>query len=77
LYGLEEVERVEALEQQARALSGAFLSHFSQHAPKKLEEAQRSLLARLRANETPKPGMAFDELATFPGMPGYRKGPVS
>ena len=75
LYALEEVERIERLEQEHRDLTAAFRYKYD---GRQLMDEQQAFRAKLaRGDGAGSPGMSLDELASFPGMPGATKKPVS
>lgn len=51
IYGLNEVERIERLEQEAAVVRGAFLQNYAFADPKKLMAEQRMLMQRVRAGD--------------------------
>jgi hypothetical protein len=75
LYALEEVERIEGLEQEHRDLTMAFRFKYD---GRQLMDEQHAFRTRLlRGDEDGAAGMTPDQLLTFPGMPGYKKPLVS
>ena len=72
------MERIEGLEQEHRDLMAGFRVHYADRNPKQLEAEQRRYFAKLNtAERRAQSGMPLDVMLRFPGMPNYRKGPVS
>lgn len=54
-YGLEEVERIDRLEQEVSEMHAAFLANYAINDPKKLMAEQRALRARLQVGDAVPP----------------------
>lgn len=74
---LEDLERVDALVQRGERLQAGWMTYYGVNKPEQLNREQEAFSQQLNKPLTPSSGMPVDKLLTFPGMPNYRKGPVS
>lgn len=78
LWCLGDVERVEELEERIRRVSELNMMPFSNGGVKNLNSERSAVLSAItRPMRGEEVGMPDEIMLTFPGMPHYRKGPVS
>lgn len=77
LYGLDEVERVDGLFARLERNDHAFDLNRAFVGSRELEQQREAILREMRGPPVRASGMPLAQLQQFPGMPGYRKHPVS